>query len=173
MGGVDKATIVVAGRSLLERSLSAVESASVTIVVGPVRETSRSVLWARESPPGGGPVAAIAAGLTHVVSDSVAIVAVDLPLLSSQIIEELDAAGAGLEGAICVDEQGRDQPLAGVYRSLALRRALANIEPHGASVASLVRRLNLARVDIPEAARDCDTGADIASIELMLAREVG
>lgn len=118
-------------------------------------------------------MAAIAAGLSRVASDSVAIVAVDLPLLTPRILEQLLAATAGLDGAICVDEHGRDQPLAGVYRTLALNRALANMEPHGARVGSLAGGLSLARVEIPEAAKDCDTDADIASIERMLAREVG
>jgi molybdopterin-guanine dinucleotide biosynthesis protein A len=72
LGGVDKADLVVGGQTLLERALAATAGANRTVVVGPRRPTSRPVTWAREHPPGGGPVAALAAGLEHVDGDHLA-----------------------------------------------------------------------------------------------------
>src|SRR4051794_27690959 len=62
LGGVDKASLDVAGRSLLERVLDAVAAARTVVVVGDERPTGRPVRWTREQPAYGGPVAAAYAG---------------------------------------------------------------------------------------------------------------
>ncbi|MDF4251785.1 DUF6457 domain-containing protein [Streptomyces sp. WMMB303] len=63
LGGADKPAVTVGGRTLLDRVLAACGDATATVVVGPRRPTCRPVLWAREEPPGGGPLAALQAGL--------------------------------------------------------------------------------------------------------------
>ncbi|MEW2222699.1 DUF6457 domain-containing protein [Streptomyces sp. NPDC006990] len=63
MDGADKPAVTVGGRPLLDRVLAACGDAAATVVVGPRRPTCRPVLWAREEPPGGGPLAALQAGL--------------------------------------------------------------------------------------------------------------
>ncbi|BBA98779.1 putative molybdopterin-guanine dinucleotide biosynthesis protein [Actinacidiphila reveromycinica] len=63
LGGTDKPALTVGGRQLLDRVLAACAAAGETVVVGPRRPTARPVRWAREEPPGGGPVPALAAGL--------------------------------------------------------------------------------------------------------------
>ncbi|MEU7317258.1 DUF6457 domain-containing protein [Streptomyces sp. NPDC007083] len=63
LGGADKPAVTVGGRPLLDRVLAACGDATATVVVGPRRPTCRPVLWAREEPPGGGPLAALQAGL--------------------------------------------------------------------------------------------------------------
>nr|WP_107437407.1 DUF6457 domain-containing protein [Streptomyces qinglanensis] len=63
MDGADKPAVTVGGRPLLDRVLTACGDAAATVVVGPRRPTCRPVLWAREEPPGGGPLAALQAGL--------------------------------------------------------------------------------------------------------------
>lgn len=62
LGGADKPALPVGGRPLLHRVLDAVPDAYPRIVVGPPRELPAGVLGTREQPPGGGPVAALAAG---------------------------------------------------------------------------------------------------------------
>jgi molybdopterin-guanine dinucleotide biosynthesis protein A len=167
MGGIDKAVLVVGGKSLLERALDATRRAARTVVVGPRRSTSRPVIWAWEEPPGGGPVAALATGLAHTADELVAVVAVDLPHLGADHLETLAVAGAGRDGAIFVDGAGRDQPLAGVYRADRLRTVLGEIAvTHGAPVHELVALFDLARVPDEGAARDLDTPE-----ELRMARE--
>jgi molybdopterin-guanine dinucleotide biosynthesis protein A len=63
LGGADKAGLEVRGRTLLDHALDAVSGARRVVVVGDERPTSHPVLWAREHPPYGGPVAATYAGL--------------------------------------------------------------------------------------------------------------
>ncbi|MFI8824284.1 DUF6457 domain-containing protein [Streptomyces sp. NPDC053431] len=63
LGGADKPGVRVGGRALLDRVLAGCRDAGRTVVVAEPRGTARPVEWTREEPPGGGPVAALAAGL--------------------------------------------------------------------------------------------------------------
>lgn len=165
MGGRDKAELEVGGRRLLDVALAAIEGARRIVVVGPRRMAPPEVLWTREEPPGGGPVAALAAGLEEVRSPKVAILAVDLPFAQpGSVATLLEAAWARPDGAIAVDADGRDQPLFAVYAADALRTALARLEdPAGASMWNLVRDLEVARVDLGSATLDCDTWDQLAA----------
>lgn len=69
LGGVDKPGLSVGGRTLLDRVLAACRDARRTVVVGGRRTTERPVVWAQESPPGGGPVAALDAGLRQLAKE--------------------------------------------------------------------------------------------------------
>jgi molybdopterin-guanine dinucleotide biosynthesis protein A len=166
LGGVDKAGLVVGGVRLLDRVLAAGAGAGRRVVVGPVRVTAHSVVWCREDPPGGGPVAGLGAGLGFVEASLVAVLAVDLPLVDQATITTLLAAAAGHDGAMGVDLAGHDQPLLAVFDVAALRSVLAETTPlAGASMRSVLSRLDLARVTIGEAAMDCDSWADVGRAE--------
>jgi molybdopterin-guanine dinucleotide biosynthesis protein A len=126
LGGADKPGVRVGGRALLDRVLSACAGAAVTVVVADPRPTARPVRWAREEPPGGGPVAALDAGLRHTTAPVVLVLSADLPFLDAATVHRLTAAlaASGAEGALLSDAEGRDQPLVAAYRTEALRRAL-------------------------------------------------
>lgn len=164
LGGVDKAGIEVAGRRLIDRVVDALVDAQQIVVVGPLRDVIRPVVWTREQPPGGGPVAAVAAGLDKTVAQDVIVTAVDLPWLDRDVVGRLMSALVDdVDGAIATDEGGRDQPLLAAYHSDALRLALDRIGyVVGAPMNSVVAQMKLARVAEPEAARDCDTWDDVA-----------
>ncbi|MGC5344208.1 NTP transferase domain-containing protein [Streptomyces sp. DT171] len=171
LGGADKPGLRVGGRALLDRVLTACAGAATTVVVGDRRPTVRPVTWAREAPPGGGPLAALGAGMRHIGADSVLVLSADLPFLSGDTVSELRAAAArqGGEGALCVDPDGREQPLVAVYRTEPLRRELALLATEHGGLAGLPLRLlteelDLTRVEAgPLASFDCDTWEDIAS----------
>src|SRR5207253_6166424 len=77
MGGVDKAALVVGGRTLLDRILAAAAGvAGRLVVVGPPRPVGleRAVLFVQEDEPGGGPVPAVAAALDATGGASVVLV---------------------------------------------------------------------------------------------------
>ncbi|MCZ9338082.1 NTP transferase domain-containing protein, partial [Streptomyces sp. TRM76130] len=86
LGGADKPGVRVGGRALLDRVLSACAGASATVVVAGPRPTARPVVFAREDPPGGGPVAALAAGLAHTTADHVVVLSADLPFLHASAV---------------------------------------------------------------------------------------
>lgn len=171
LGGADKPAVRVGGRPLLDRVLAACSGAGTTVVVGGRRPTARAVTWAREVPPGGGPLAALGAGVRHTSAERVLVLSADLPFLDADTVAALLAAAGrdGVEGALCSDEGGRDQPLVAVYRGEPLRRELAFLAVEhgglgGLPLRLLTRELTLCRVAAgPLASFDCDTWEDIAS----------
>ncbi|MGW5560737.1 molybdenum cofactor guanylyltransferase [Micromonospora sp. NPDC003944] len=91
MGGVDKPALPVGGRAMRDRVFAAVTDATPRVLVGPADAVPPGVRVVREDPPGGGPVAAAAAGLALLDSDTslVALLAADLPLLTRAAIGDL------------------------------------------------------------------------------------
>ncbi|MCX4763493.1 NTP transferase domain-containing protein [Streptomyces sp. NBC_01275] len=172
LGGADKPGVRVGGRALLDRVLGACADARTTVVVAAPRPTARPVRWAREDPPGGGPVAALAAGLGRATADDVLVLSADLPFLAADTVRRLLAAlhADGAEGALLTDADGRDQPLVAAYRTAALRRELTALSATGSGggltglpLRRLTAGLDLTRVPDPVASFDCDTWDDIAT----------
>ncbi|MGW6460692.1 NTP transferase domain-containing protein [Streptomyces sp. NPDC055078] len=173
LGGADKPGLSVGGRTLLDRVLGACRQARRTVVVGGRRPTARPVDWAREDPPGGGPLAALDAGVRRLgaESETVLVLSSDLPFLGEPTVRRLVGAllASGREAALLTDADGRDQPLVGVYRIEPLRRELALIAteyggPAGLPLRLLTQELDVTRVGALEsAAFDCDTWQDISA----------
>jgi molybdopterin-guanine dinucleotide biosynthesis protein A len=171
LGGVDKAAVEVAGRSLLDHVLASVEAAASVVVVGDPRPTRHPVEWVRERPAGGGPVAGLAAALSAVTAEVLVLLACDLPLIDADAVRRLVGSTAGADGAVLVDRAGRRQPLAAAYRSAAIRSAVAKLgDPVGRAMRDLVAPLQLAEVAVrAQEALDCDTWADVALSSRLLA----
>ncbi|PVU82168.1 molybdopterin-guanine dinucleotide biosynthesis protein [Cellulomonas sp. WB94] len=199
LGGVSKPDVVVGGRRLLAHVLGAVDGPDVrrVVVVGPdTLAVPDGVTRTLEDPPDGGPVAGLAAGLAIlrdgaepewvlVLACDVPRVAGAVPLLVGAVDAVVDAAGPGgtgsssraCDGVVLVDDDGRDQPLVGLYRRVALDAAVARLGAgggagagrdgvRGASVRALVDALDLVRVaDVEHHGVDVDTWADVAALE--------
>jgi molybdopterin-guanine dinucleotide biosynthesis protein A len=146
--------------------LDAVAGAGRRVVVGPPQYVPVGVALTREEPPGGGPVAAVAAGLACIDAPWVAVLAGDLPFLTADAVDVLRAAAAAYDGAIALDDGGRDQFLTGVWRTSALKTAGG-----GPSMKSVVAGLDVVRVsltgapDAPPAWFDCDDQQDVTRAE--------
>jgi molybdopterin-guanine dinucleotide biosynthesis protein A len=175
LGGVDKVSLRVHGRSLLERTVDAVPGADPLVVVGPVRPVSARVVWTAEVPAGGGPLAGLHAGLMAVPAQTglVAVLAADHPYITAETTARLVSAVAGrpgVPGAILRDDNGRPQWLAGVWRIESLRdRMPARVQQR--PVRDLLGALDPVRVPAEGAeASDVDTPADwsrVTEIELI------
>ncbi|MGW1142827.1 NTP transferase domain-containing protein [Streptomyces zhihengii] len=171
LGGADKPSVRVGGRPLLDRVLAACTGAGRTVVVGGRRGTARPVVWTREDPPGGGPAAALDAGVRRCEAGTVVVLSADLPFLESATVDRLRAALAdsGREGAVLTDRTGRDQPLVAAYRAEPLRRELALLATEhgglgGLPLRLLTRELDLVRVGADALdAFDCDTWEDVSA----------
>jgi molybdopterin-guanine dinucleotide biosynthesis protein A len=167
LGTIDKPALSVRGRTLLDIAIAACAAARMTVVVGPVRPTSRPVRWAREDPPGGGPLAALATGVRALDpgTDFVVVLAADLPAVTAAAVRELVAAAGrppAPDGAVARDASGRRQPLLAAYRRTALERALDTLgDPHDRAFRELTDRLVLESVDVAAAAADIDTPDDL------------
>jgi molybdopterin-guanine dinucleotide biosynthesis protein A len=166
LGGQAKPQLLVGARSMLAAVLAAVADAEQRVVVGPPQPVPPGVDVVREQPPGGGPVAALRAGLAVVRADVVAVLAGDLPFLTADLVRALRERLTG-DGVLVVDDTGRDQLLLGVWRTAALRAALpatggpTSVRRVLAPLA--VRRL---RPQVPDGEpppwTDCDTPAELA-----------
>ena len=179
LGGQAKPQLDVGGRSMLAAVLEACTAATTRIVVGPPQPVAQGVVVLREHPPGGGPVAAMRAGLAVVRTEVVAVLAGDLPFLTPAVLDDLLGALTD-DGAMAVDDAGRDQFLLGVWRTAALRAALTGTERHApvrrVLAALVARRVPLvAAPGTPPPWLDCDTPHDLARARAAagLARRAG
>lgn len=172
LGGVDKATVVVAGQTLLERSLTAVNSARETVFVGhsPVPEPIRRTL---EYPPDGGPVAGIIAGFKMLAAgaDWILVLAVDQPAADQvipQILSAMAAAPAEVDVICTFDDEDFPQWLLAAYRRDAIEQAASTHAPgHGISMKRFTDNMNFHRIESTFAG-DIDTWDDHKNWELRL-----
>ena len=185
LGGPAKPAIEVGGGPNLQRVLTAVAAAPVRVVVGPPELgelVPAGVRVVREEPPGGGPVAALAAGLVVVPVDvggsaddpgRLVVLAADLPLLSVAAVRRVVDAVGTADGAVYVDGSGRRQWLCGAWRPDVVRRRLAGLAASGPLAGRSLRELfaPLSVVEVAGAAGeappwyDCDTPAALAEAE--------
>lgn len=165
LGGVDKSSIEVDGRTLLEHALTATAAAAEVVIVGNELPTSRAVTWTREDPPGGGPAAGLLTGLLALSTppDLVCVLAVDMPRFTADTLTRLWHAASSADGACLVDEQHHKQWLAGVYHHDALRAvAPAAGSWRGLSVRRLMMPLRIVGIPaVADEARDVDTWRDL------------
>ena len=170
--GSDKTRADLGGVSVLDALLSSLPKAWDVLCVGPERPTvRRGVRWTREDPPGGGPVAGLAAALGEVQAPVTVLLGGDMPG-AGPVAVELAAALAGVPHADVVagvDGDGRVQPLLAAYRTVALRAALPD-RPAGTPLRRVLDGLRVHRVEVPErASRDIDTPEDLDAARHRLA----
>lgn len=169
MGGGDKTTLDVGGATLLDRAIEAAAGAGEIVVVGTARPTTRDVRWTREDPVGGGPAAAVAAGLELVFAPRVLVLAADLPFVTAAVSAVLLTRAVPC-GAVLVDDAGAPQWLLGAWPTAVLRDALGG-DQAGCSLRAALEPLDPVRVTAaegPPAWFDCDDPTDVlAAKELM------
>jgi molybdopterin-guanine dinucleotide biosynthesis protein A len=170
LGGTDKPALEVGGISLLDRVLAACAGAASIAVVGPPRPVRQPVVFTREYPPGGGPLPALAAGLTVGSADVVAVFAADLPFLDDEAVTALRRSLIA-DAVLFTDARGKDQPLAALYRRDTLTAALgAMTELRGARLFSIIEALHVTRIpDTRGVTVDCDTWEAVEAARALIA----
>lgn len=164
LGGADKAALAVGGCSLLSRALAAAAPLGPVVVVGPSLP-GVAATFVREDPPGGGPAAALLAGVAALPACSLVVaLAVDMPLVAGATLERLVGAVGTGDGALLVDGDGREQYLCAAYSREALVAA-APASADGLPLRRLVAGLSLVRVPaVGDEALDVDTPADLDAV---------
>lgn len=186
LGGIAKPLMTIDGVTLLDLALRAAAGARHIVVVGPPGlPIPPGVTLAREDPPFGGPAAAVAAGMANLPVEPAAwvlLLAADLPRASELVAGLIAAApavdpdrpdpevgpnaAAGADALVGVDDGGRRQWLAGLYRTSALAAAIRRAGPDtlaGLSMRRLLAGLTVTDVRLPEwASGDVDTPDDAA-----------
>ncbi len=161
--GSDKLAAPLRGSTVLETVVRSLPQDWHVVAVGPPRDCGRPVTWTREDPPGGGPLAGVAAGVAGVGTDVVAVVAGDMPYAGPALVTlvaALRTAPPDLGAVVAVDAEGVRNPLLAAYRTASLRRALP--VPAANRPAKLL--LALPHLDLlvtGPASRDVDSQADL------------
>jgi len=164
--GADKAAATIDEETLLQRVVDAARAAGArrVIVVGDVRplRPDPRVTWRRESPVFSGPAAAIATGVKAVTAEEVFVLACDLRH-PARVVAMLERIPKGVNGVVPVDGGGREQWLAGRYRTRALRDAVRVAgDLTGAPVTRLLRPVACAHPHLPtDIVADVDTRDDL------------
>lgn len=170
--GRHKPAIVVGGRSIIERVLAAVAGWPV-VVVGSAEGVPARTRVVSEEPPGGGPVAGIAAGWAALTTgpyaaelgasapDVVVVLAGDLPLLTR---EHLAALVAAVDDRVAVTRSSSGPNwLCSAWPAELLRDRLVAVGgPAGVSVRRLLGEVPRVEVpDVADVAVDVDTPAEL------------
>jgi len=182
--GRHKPGIRVAGRPIIERVLDAVVGWPV-VVVGSGEGVPTGVRVVREEPPGGGPVAGLAAGwaattdgtyaaeLGSRAPDVVVVLAGDLPLLTRSLLEALTRAVVearpAQQVAVSVSSDGPNWLCAAWPAGLLAERLSAVGGPAGVSVRRLLNGVPLLEIADPgDLAVDVDTPEDLERVRRRL-----
>jgi molybdopterin-guanine dinucleotide biosynthesis protein A len=164
--GADKLGARLHGSTVLETVVRSLPESWPVVVVGPSRECGRAVSWTREDPPGGGPLAGVAAGVLLVRTPVVAVVAGDMPFAGSaveRLVGVLRTAPPDVGAAVATDPGGFSNPLLGAYRTDAVRAVLP--VPSADRPAKLLLAVPHVEVVVTgPAGRDVDTPADLEAL---------
>jgi molybdenum cofactor guanylyltransferase len=182
--GSDKLEVDVDGLPLLDRAMEGLPEDVDVIVVGPERAARRTVSFVRENPPGGGPTAALVAGLRAGLergAEQIVVLPGDAPGagLATVLLLSVLAVQPSVAAVMATDGSGFDQPL-----QLALRRTAATdlvvaagrSNGHGQSARTLVNRLDPPPLRCPVALAelwDVDTPDQLIAWELRGSAAVG
>lgn len=182
--GRDKATLEVAGRTLLARTLQGVPVNVPVVVAGPRAPLDRDrVTFVQEDPPGGGPVAGLDAALAHVTTPTVVVLATDLPFaghLPETLARTLREEEPVVDAVLAADADGRPQQLCAAYRSESLRRAVTEQgSVVGAAMRTVLEHLTTVAVSVlalvdgveQDATWDIDTPQDVELLVELLASQ--
>ena len=146
----DKLAQLVEDEPLLDRALASLPEEFVVVVVGSVRQVARPVIFTSEDPPGGGPAAAMIAGVRRALAESADVIVVlpaDAPLggqAASTLLSRLED-GPSTRAVVGVDAHGREQPLQLALRPAAAEALLTAAGPGGAAGVSARRLLDALR----------------------------
>ncbi|GAB2669829.1 molybdenum cofactor guanylyltransferase [Gordonia jinhuaensis] len=170
--GRDKAAMEWDGESMLATVVKVLATRCAPVfVVAPASSTAfgelhdaLAVQWVTDEPAKYGPLGALATGLRHAAAagcDRAFVTATDMPLISGELIDEVDRGLVeGAAVAVAADSE-RLHPFAGVYRTscagafadLAVtgeRRMLGALDEVGANRVSISRSEWLTNVNSPE-----------------------
>lgn len=146
----DKLAEQVDGKPLLDRTLASLPEQAVVVVVGAERKVARPVIFTSEDPAGGGPAAALVAGVRRALAESsnaIVVLPADAPLggqAAGTLLSRLESE-PGTEAVVGVDVNGQEQPLQLALRPRAARALVAAAGPGGAAGVSARRLLDALR----------------------------
>jgi molybdenum cofactor guanylyltransferase len=170
--GRDKATLAYEGRTLVEHMVSIVSPRCSPVFViaapgQPIPKVDAEVL--RDKVRGVGPLLATGRGLRAAAEAGLELAfvcAVDMPLLSTDLIDELAGPAVRLGAEVVLPWDGRDHYLAGIYRTSLADRVDALVAAGERSMRALVDIVDTQRIVMPEqpSLTNVNTAADLTAV---------
>lgn len=169
--GRDKATLPYEGTTLVERMVSVLKPRCAPIFVIAAPGQALPALDAevlRDEVRGVGPLLATGRGLRAAAeagSELAFVAAVDMPLLTVDLIDELAGPAVRLGADVVLPWDGRDHFLAGIYRTELAGRVADLVAAGERSMRALVERVDTQRIVMPEqrALTNVNNAADLAA----------
>jgi molybdenum cofactor guanylyltransferase len=168
--GRDKATMPFDGSTMVERVVSALSARCTPVFViaapgQPLPELQAEVL--RDEVRGVGPLLATGRGLRAAADagcELAFVCAVDMPHMTTELIDELAEHSARLGVDVVLPWDGRDHYLAGVYRTDLADRAAALVAQGERSMRALVDSVDTQRIVMAtqKALTNVNTAADVS-----------
>ncbi|KUI08382.1 molybdopterin-guanine dinucleotide biosynthesis protein A [Mycolicibacterium acapulense] len=170
--GRDKATLPYEGSTLVERMVDILKPRCAPIFVIAAPGQAMPALDAevlRDEVLGVGPLLATGRGLRAAAdagSELAFVSAVDMPLLTVDLIDTLVAPAVRVGADVVLPWDGRDHYLAGVYRTALAGRVDELIDAGERSMRTLVDRVDTQRIVMPQqrALTNINTAADLEAI---------
>ncbi|OBB71676.1 molybdenum cofactor guanylyltransferase [Mycobacterium sp. 852014-52144_SCH5372336] len=170
--GRDKATLPYEGSTFVERMVDILKPRCAPIFVIAAPGQAMPALDAevlRDEVLGVGPLLATGRGLRAAAdagSELAFVSAVDMPLLTVELIDALVAPAVRVGADVVLPWDGRDHYLAGVYRTTLAGRVDELIDAGERSMRALVDRVDTQRIVMPEqrALTNLNTAADLEAI---------
>jgi len=151
-GGRDKGSLVIEGRSIVERQIDALSRiAGDLLLVGGRPETARrlGVRHATDLVPGCGPMGGIHAALSAATGAALLVVACDMPYVSAPLGARLLALTAGADLVVPYTERGY-HPLCAAYTRACLEPIARRLAEGRLKLADLVGDLRVRVVTVHE-----------------------
>jgi molybdopterin-guanine dinucleotide biosynthesis protein A len=170
--GRDKATLPYQGKTLVEHVVSVVgkRCAPVYVIAAPgqpLPKLAAEVL--RDEVRGVGPLLATGRGLRAAAEaglERAFVCAVDMPFITTELIDELAGPAARLGVDVVLPWDGRDHYLAGVYRTALAERIRELVAAGERRMRALVDIVDTQRIVMPEqrALTNVNTATDLTGI---------
>jgi molybdopterin-guanine dinucleotide biosynthesis protein A len=160
-GGRDKSALVVGGQSILARQVEALsQCADDILLVGSthprLEALGNSVRRVADRHPGRGPLAGLDAALAAARHRLVAVVACDMPFVTSAFFDRLFALAAGFD-AVVPELGGKTQPLCAVYARSCAPAVARCLAEDRLAVRALLGDLRVRVLRLDEAGETADT----------------
>jgi molybdopterin-guanine dinucleotide biosynthesis protein A len=175
--GRDKATAMFGGKTLVEQVVSAVSPrcAPVFVIAAPgqaLPDLQAEVL--RDDVRGDGPLVATGRGLRAAAEAGLELAfvcAVDMPLLTGELIDELAGPAVRLGADVVLPWDGRSHYLAGIYRTGLHGRVAELVADGERSMRALVETVDTQRIVMPEqsALTNVNTAAELSAVPARIA----
>lgn len=148
--GVDKATLVIDDRRLVDRAVTTLAEVCGEVLVASGTRTIEALATEQLHDDGSGPLAGIVAGLRRCTTPLLAVLAVDMPAASPEVFRMLLAEWSG-EACVAPRVDGVVQPLHAVYATPHAQGFAAVLAGGERSPTRALERLGALVVDVGDA----------------------